>query len=126
MVRTRTGAHTNIRATVVGNTERSGVAFRCQDAANCWWLEALPAYRTWSVTKIVAGRATSLGNIGFATTVPGTSIAVHTDGDRITIAVNGNIQKVITDPALSDANGVGLAHGAGSTNAGEWKRFESS
>jgi peptidoglycan/LPS O-acetylase OafA/YrhL len=126
VVQAPAGTRFDVRATVTGATELAGIAFRCQDAHNCFWVEALPSYGTWSVKKIVAGRIVSLGTIGLARSTPGTSIAVHTDGDRITVSVDGTIHRNIVDRDLRSARGVGLARGAGGTNVSQWTSFASS
>lgn len=124
VVRVDPGTPINARATPLGETDHAGIAFRCQDAQNCWWIEAVRGYATWNINKIVNGRVTLVDNVGPAGTDPGSIVAVHTNGSRITVAVNGIIRREITDPDLRDATGVGLVRGAKGTNPVRFKRFE--
>ena len=76
-------------------------------------------YTTWNVNKIVDGRVTNVGNLGTSGAASGTTIAVHTKGDRITVALNGILRRRFTDPDLRDASGVGLAARLEGTQPGE-------
>ena len=118
------GSATYVRAFATGTMSNDGIAFRCQDTRNCWLVEAVPQYKTWSIRKIVDGRVTKLGNIGSVERTPGTSISVHSNGDGITIAVNGVYRRALSDPALRDVTGVGIVRGAGGTRPARWSRFE--
>jgi peptidoglycan/LPS O-acetylase OafA/YrhL len=109
---------TDIRAT------GGGIAFRCTDRQNCFTVEPAPAFATWNVTKVVDGKVTSLGNVGTATwPVPDSVLAVHLDGDRITISIDGVVRRRIDDPDLRGAVGVGLSQLAG-PQPGSWRSFE--
>lgn len=103
-----------------------GVAFRCRDAKNCWWILPVPRrYSTWIVQKIVDGKVTTVGDLGFARIDAAVSLAVHSEGNRIVIAVDGVVSKIIFDPDLAGAPGVGLIHGSG-TALKTWDQFEAS
>ena len=101
-----------------------GIAFRCADRQNCFSVEPAPAFFTWNVRKVVNGKVTSLGNVGSATWPAGDSVlAVHLDGDRIIISVDGVVRRRIRDADLRDAVGVGLSH-LYDPQPVAWKSFE--
>lgn len=99
-----------------------GIAFRCADAQNCWWIDPIPSFLTWNIHKIVNGKITYVGNLGFVTTKPDAAIGVHLVGDQITISVEGRLATTINDPELRDAVGVGLARGV--EGSPRWRSFE--
>ncbi len=104
-------------------TTGGGLAFRCADAQNCWWIDPVPLFSTWNVHKIVDGHVTDVGNVGVVPPHPGARLAVHLHGDTIQIAIDGKLRRTIVDPALRDAVGVGLAQSV-STDASRWTDFE--
>jgi peptidoglycan/LPS O-acetylase OafA/YrhL len=115
---------TYVRAALADRVDYAGIAFRCRDAQNCWWLEAQPAYSTWNLQKVVAGEVTYVGNIGVTTTAPGAIVAVRLDGEEITISVAARVRHTVTDPDLAGERGVGLARGVGGSGSATWTRFE--
>jgi hypothetical protein len=52
----------------------AGIAFRCRDAGNCWWVQAVPAFHTWNIIRMVDGHAALMGNLGRASVESGTRI----------------------------------------------------
>jgi peptidoglycan/LPS O-acetylase OafA/YrhL len=121
-VRDRGFAVVRVRASHIRATG-AGIAFRCADRRNCWWVEPVPRWNSWDVRKIVNGVVTDIGTVGAAPTASDDSVAVHLQGNVITIAVDGFRYRSIVDPALRDAVGVGLArfYGEGSKR---WESFE--
>ena len=110
--------------TVVSGAGLAGITFRCRDAQNCWWVQAVPAYHTWNIVKIVRGRVTFLGNLGLLSSTSRTPISVHDDGDRVTVAVGDVTKRTFTDSALRGENGVGLASGRDGARAAQSTEFE--
>ena len=49
----------------------AGLAFRCRNLRNCWFLEAVPEYGTWNVVRVVDGRRTKVANLGVVPIAPG-------------------------------------------------------
>jgi peptidoglycan/LPS O-acetylase OafA/YrhL len=124
IIQERGDAPMMVRATLAGDVDYAGLAFRCHDEENCWWLEAQPRYATWNLNKIVDGETTYVGNIGVATSAPGKLVVVVLDGDDIAIVVDGRIRFTLTDADLAGERGAGLARGAGGTTSATWTRFE--
>ena len=100
-----------------------GIAFRCRDANNCWWIQPLSIYGNWALNKIVDGKFENLANIGLAPTDPTSVFVVHQDGDEIKIVIDGIVRKQIKDPDLRDEVGVGLAASFDGFTT-RWRRFE--
>jgi hypothetical protein len=75
------------------------------------------------VNKVVNGRTTYEGNIGYAPADPGAVVAVHLVDSRIVITVNGVVRRTIDDPDLRDAVGVGLAATPGAART-TWTHFD--
>jgi hypothetical protein len=91
----------------------SGLAFRCRDLRNCWWVYAVPAFHTWNVVKLQDGEVEPMGNVGRVSVASGTTITVASRGDRIEIGVDGEQRRVIDDSTLRDARRAGLIAVAG-------------
>lgn len=123
VLRPAPGRVTHVRA-VVNGASLAGIAFRCQDAQNCFWVQALPEFHTWNVAKIVRGRLTVLGNVGLLEPASRTAISVHDDGEHITVAVGDVTKRTFVDSALRGTTGVGLASGRGGTTDAHWTQFE--
>lgn len=104
-----------------------GITFRCLNARNCWWiLPVAGSYTsTWAIQKIVDGKVTTVGNVGLARIDDAVPVAVHCQGNRIVVAVDGVVRRVIFDPDLAGAAGVGLIHGSGNAPKA-WSQFEAS
>ena len=65
-------------------------------------------------------------NLGTVPVVSGTTVGVEMAGSRLRFFVNGQVRKVVNDPALHQVAGVGLAISAGSEASGaRWDRFRS-
>lgn len=91
----------------------AGVAFRCRDLGNCWWVQAVPVFRTWNITRVVDGDVSFMGNLGSASVDSGTTIEVKSRGDRLTFSVDGVPRRTIVDGSLRRATGAGLMMAAG-------------
>jgi hypothetical protein len=105
----------------------AGLAFRCRGPGNCWRLEAVPRFGTWNVLKVVRNQEHVVTNLGTVPVVSGTTVGVEMAGSRLRFLVNGQVRKVVRDPALHQVAGVGLAISAGSEASGaRWDRFRSS
>jgi len=87
----------------------AGVVFRYRDPANYWYVAATPTYASWAVVKVVAGHEESVANTGFSPVGDGTTVAVRFEGATIKVALDGTVKAKVTDAALADAGGVGLA-----------------
>jgi hypothetical protein len=102
----------------------SGLAFRCRDVRNCWWVYSVPAFRTWNVARVVDGEVASMGNLGPVSVASGTTIEVESRGDRLDFAVNGEHRRSIADGALRQARGAGPVIAAGSrARQAHWDDF---
>lgn len=86
----------------------AGLVFRYRDASDYWYVAAVPAYASWSITKVIAGRQTTVANTGLSPVTDGTTLAVRTRGSRIEVALNGVVRRVVSDPELSSATFAGL------------------
>jgi peptidoglycan/LPS O-acetylase OafA/YrhL len=104
-------------------TTGSGLAFRCPDARNCWWIDPVPESSTWNVHKIFNGRIFEMGNLGVVRATPTSVLAVHLDGEKVEISIDGTIRRVIDDKTLMGAVGVGLAN-VHTQAAVSWPSFE--
>lgn len=100
---------TTVRATIGTVAVGFGIAFRCSDANNCWWVEAAPGYGTWVVWRIVNGEIERVTTIGVASNELGTSLEVRLNGVVIDFVSNGTRTKRLVDSVLADSTGVGLA-----------------
>lgn len=104
----------------------AGVAFRCRDTGNCWWVQAVPAFHTWNIIRIVDGHVALMGNLGRTTVASGTRIDVASRGDRLTFSVDGTVRRTIVDGALRRVPGAGLMIAAGDRTAqAHWDDFTS-
>jgi hypothetical protein len=113
-----------VQATVIVPQGGTGIAFRCRDADNCWFIEAAVGYGTWNVSKVLDGKRSDLGNVGIASTDPGTTVSVRMVDDRLTFFVNGRRVRQITDADLAGEQGVGLSVHAGQFASGSrWSEF---
>ena len=86
----------------------AGLAFRCRNLRNCWFLEAVPEYGTWNVVRTVDGRRTKVANLGVVPIAPGTLVSVAMTPARLTFFVNGAEVRRVDDPALGGDRAVGL------------------
>ncbi|MSO38469.1 MAG: acyltransferase [Acidimicrobiia bacterium] len=112
---------TSVSATIGTAAVGFGVAFRCQDANNCWWVEAAPGYGTWVVWRIVGGTIERVTQVGLAPAALGTTVEVRLSGNKIDFLFNGDLRRTLVDPLFAGQAGVGLATGPGP--AGEFARF---
>jgi hypothetical protein len=104
----------------------AGLAFRCRGPGNCWRIEAVPRFGTWNVLRVVRNQEHVVTNLGTVPVVSGTTVGVEMAGSRLRFLVNGQVRKVVRDPALHQVAGVGLAIVAGSEASGaRWDRFRS-
>jgi hypothetical protein len=102
-------------------TTGGGLAFRCPNTRNCWWISPSPSVPTWNVQRTLDGRTVFAGNLGYVPAGPHDTLAVHLDGDRIEVSVDGLVRRVFLSPTLEGAKGVGLAGGVGPET---WRSFE--
>jgi hypothetical protein len=120
----RTARRVGLAAEPGSVVHSSGLAFRCRDVRNCWWVYAVPAFRTWNVVRVVDGEVASKGNLGPVSVASGTTIEVESRGDRLDFAVNGEHRRSITDGALRQARGAGPVIAAGSrARQAHWDDF---
>lgn len=98
-----------VQVRVVQMVQGAGVVFRYRDPANYWYVAAVPAYGSWAVVKVVDGNEEVVGNTGPSPVGDGTTVAVRFQGPRIDVAVDGVVKKTVSDGALADAPGVGMA-----------------
>lgn len=96
----------------------SGLAFRCRNARNCWYLEVVPQYGTWNVVRVVDGRRTKVADLGVVPVAPGTEVSVAMTPDRLTFFIDGAEVRRIEDPALGGDRGVGIVVEPGERAAG--------
>ncbi len=102
-----------------------GLAFRCADVSNCWLVEPVPHYRTWNLEKIVKGKRSYVFNLGAVHATPTSEVAVHLDGERIEIALDGVVRATLDDSALQGADGMGLVRTPGRATT-PWTSFDAS
>jgi hypothetical protein len=86
----------------------AGLVFRFRDLGNYWQLAASPESGTYVLTKVVDGVASVVGSTGLIGVENGTTIGVVLDGSRIRIVVDGIERAAFADPALRDADVVGM------------------
>ena len=80
-----------------------GLAFRCQGAANCWRVEAVPRFGTWNVIKVVRGTERLVANLGTVPVESGTVIRVELEGGTLRFMVNGRLRRTIVDSTFLSA-----------------------
>jgi peptidoglycan/LPS O-acetylase OafA/YrhL len=114
----RIGAH---HARTVGG----GLAFRVANVRNYWSVEPVPHFHTWNVERVVDGQKSFVKNLGNGALRPASAIAVHLDGSRIEIAVDGTVRLTLDDPILRGATGVGLVRTPGRATT-PWTSFAAS
>jgi hypothetical protein len=85
------------------------VVFRCLSPFDCWRVEAVPAYATWNLLKVVGGREVVVGNVGRAGIDPGTTVEVSFTESRIAVSVDGSPPLEVEDDHVQDVARVGLA-----------------
>jgi hypothetical protein len=100
----------------------AGAAFRCRDAQNCWWIEAVPAYATWAIERTVNGRRLGVAHLPAVGAGSGSTIDVRMHGSRIEVFLNGILRRTIDDPALQHEHGSGLVVDGGHAGA-TWTSF---
>jgi hypothetical protein len=99
----------------------AGLAFRCRNARNCWFLEAVPEYGTWNILRTVDGRRQKIANLGVVPVAPGTLVSVAMAPERLTFFVDGTEVRRVDDSALGGDRAVGLVAEPGpSAEAAEW------
>lgn len=99
----------------------AGLAFRCRNARNCWFLEAVPEFGTWNVVRTVDGRREKVANLGVVPIAPGTLVSVAMTPERLTFFVNGAEVRRIDDAALGGDRAVGLvAEPDASAGSAQW------
>jgi hypothetical protein len=114
-----------VEATMPEVRPGSGIAFRCRGPGNCWRIEAVPAFGTWNLVKVVRNHEEVVAHFGGAPTA-GAEIAVEMKGPRLRLFVDGALRKSIRDPALRDVPGVGLWQTSGTgAGAARWSDFRS-
>ena len=97
-----------VQATIYRPQQTIGIAFRCQDASNCWRIEAAVGFGTWNVTKVVNGTVTKVGTLGIQPTSAGTTVSVQLTGNQAIAYINGVEALKFDVNELSDETGVGL------------------
>jgi hypothetical protein len=113
-----------VQASLLAPQQRSGIAFRCRDARNCWLLEAVVGYGTWNVYKVVDGKVSEQGNLGIVPTDPGTTVTVEMRGPQLTFFVNGVRQRKMHDDTFATEHQAGLVVEAGPFSADtRWSEF---
>jgi hypothetical protein len=101
-----------------------GLAFRCQGAANCWRVEAVPRFGTWNVVKVVRGIEKFVANLGTVPVESGTTIRVDLEGGRLRFSVNGRLARTVNDSTLLSAARAGMSIRTGSdVRQARWDDF---
>lgn len=109
--------------------ERAALIFRYQDPLNYWYVAAVPAYGSWSIVKVIGGKQHTVANTGLSPVVNGTTVAVSMQGPTIKVALDGVVDQVVSDSALSGATMVGMGvagPGAGQVRFSDFRAAPSS
>jgi hypothetical protein len=101
----------------------AGVAFRCKDAANCWWVQGARGYGTWVVQRTVDGKTTVVGTFGTTGAVSGSTVSVQMHGRDLTFFLNGKPRFRVSSQVLMDARGAGLFLLGSNAQQSTWVRF---
>jgi len=113
-----------VQATVLAPQQRSGLPFRCSDLESCWRVEVVVGDRPGNVYRVVNGKISSRGNLGIASTGPGTTVTVEMHGAKLVFFVNGMMQRTITDDTFSSEHGAGFVVEPGPfSGATRWSEF---
>ena len=119
-----TSANGTLQASLLVVPQGAGIVFRYRDERNYWKLEASPGFATWDVTKVVAGKATRLGNLGLVSAEAGTTVSVRMRGKALTFFVNGRRARSLTDGSLMHDHIAGMIAPAGkSATHARWSQF---
>ena len=111
-----------VRAAVIAPGQ--GLAFRCQGAANCRRVEAVPRFGTWNVIKVVRGTERLVANLGTVPVASGTVIRVELEGGTLRFMVNGRLRRTIVDSTFLSAARTGLViRAGGEVGRARWDDF---
>lgn len=102
---------------------QTGLVFRFAGDCSFWTIESSPAVATWNVYKVEQCKATQMGNLGYTAVGDGVTLAVRSQGNTITIAVNGKVVKTIEDPTLAGSGKVGLVSFGGAAGEARFDDF---
>lgn len=111
-----------VRLAAVG--DGAGLVFGYRDPSDYWVVTAAPAYATWSVVKVVHGVPEGAGNLGLTSTDAGSILAVVIRNGTADIGVSGKVERVVTDPTLRGATGVGIAVGPAGAGKAVFEDFQ--
>lgn len=101
----------------------AGLVFRYRNEFNYWVVRAAPRFATWTVEKIVAGKAVPLGNLGATPANDGTTVSVSLQGSQIDLFVDGFRRRTISDADLERETFVGLSAFGEGVTAARWSNF---
>lgn len=112
----------SVSARAVKLTDGWGLVFRYKGPYNYWMLVAAPKFGIYNLVKVQDGKVVSAGNSGLAKQADGTVVRVEYSGPNISIYVDNQLVKTISDPVNQNATKVGLVAQAGAKDA-RWGEF---
>jgi len=100
-----------------------GLVFRYKNPLNYWFVTAVPELATWTVGYVEDGSLVDVGNLGMASTDPGTVIGVRLGATRIEAFVDGTPVAAFDDPTLAGETRAGLVAGGNTPAGARWDNF---
>jgi hypothetical protein len=100
-----------------------GLVVRFHDRLNYVALVAVPKYATWNLEEVVAGKTTTIGNVGVAPVRNGTVIAVRVTGATAEVNIDNRPVKSFTVHQVPGAAEVGLIATGPQASLARWDDF---
>jgi hypothetical protein len=86
----------------------TGLVFRYQDAANYWWVDAVPQFGVLNIYRLDRGAPVKMGATPLTSFADGSTVTIRLRGKEITLFVDGFRAFDITSPFLRGARGAGM------------------
>ncbi len=102
----------------------SGIVFHFVDANNYWSVVASPEFGTWNVSKTVQGQTTFVANTGNNLYQNDTLVGLRTDGDQVTVLIDGKPSMRVADRTFATVSRVGLILSPGDNGETRWQRID--
>jgi hypothetical protein len=86
----------------------TGLVFRYRDAANYWWVDAVPSFGVFNIFKVMNGTVTKMGATTLTSFGDGSTVTLRLRGNTIALFVDGYEAKDLSSSDLRGARGAGL------------------
>ncbi len=104
-------------------TQGWGLIFRYKGAYNYWMLTATPKFGTYNLVKVENGKVLPGYNSGLAKQESGTIVRVEFQGPNISLFVNNQPVKTISDPSNAGGTKVGMVAAELAGREAQWSQF---